>query len=203
MRYSAFLAHILMSHAYPSPPAVSCVFKFISYDIWCHGVMIAYDVVLTWNDCRPGKCSSTVLRLVRRSVGSPLSPVKGYVLVGDSPNDSSYQYRRVISGHDIRATHLAPYVYMFKIEPVTFQGFYPASFAKDPATPFVGQNVTMAGYGGFTDMESGAYELYYPTQVKSVSPGFYFTAGGDEVGPCIGARGSPRGSRRMGCAMFL
>jgi hypothetical protein len=32
-----------------------CAAQFLSYDIYCHGVMIAHDVVLTWSDCWPRK----------------------------------------------------------------------------------------------------------------------------------------------------
>lgn len=138
-----------------------------------------------------------------------LSLDNGYVVVGDSPTNSSYQYRnaRVVYHHPLN-TALSSILHKIKIEPVTFQGFYPARLAKSLDVPYIGQNITMAGYG-YPASYGGARELSVP--VKDVRAGLYFKAGGDddfrgddirgddyfgmddfyigadEIGPCTGA----------------
>jgi hypothetical protein len=132
------------------------------------------------------------------------------VVVGDSPTNSSVQYRNASVVY--RNYYLSSFIQLIKIEPVTFQGFYPAGITKSLDVPYIGQNITMVGYG-LPASDYGAIELSVP--VKYVSAGRYFKAGGDdtytgaddivaraddiyagdddiyltgkEIGPCIGA----------------
>jgi hypothetical protein len=103
------------------------------------------------------------------------------VVVGDSPRTgSSYQYRNAqFAYRNPFNYHLSDVFHLIKIEPVTFQGFYPAGLAKSLDVPSVGQNITMVGYGlAFSREGDGAVELSVP--VKNVSAGGYFKAGGDD-----------------------
>jgi hypothetical protein len=105
----------------------------------------------------------------------------GFVVVGDSPQTgSSYQYRnaRFVYRHPLISL-LSSHFHLIKIEPVTFQGFFPAALAKNIDVPYVGQNITMVGYGlSYSHEGEGAVELSVP--VKNVSADGYFKAGGDD-----------------------
>jgi hypothetical protein len=104
----------------------------------------------------------------------------GYVVVGDSPTNSSYQYRNASVVYRRTDDSSLPFrLHLIKIEPVTFQGFYPALLNKNLSVPYIGQNVTMAGYGYSYSLGEGAMELSVP--VKYVSAGRYFKAGGDDM----------------------
>jgi hypothetical protein len=100
--------------------------------------------------------------------------------VGDSPTNSSYQYRNasVVYRRTDDSSHPSR-LHLIKIEPVTFRGFYPARLNKNVSVPYIGQNVTMAGYGYSYSLGEGAMELSVP--VKYVSAGRYFKAGGDDL----------------------
>jgi hypothetical protein len=119
-----------------------------------------------------------------------------YVLVGDSPNNSSVQFcqPRLIDdelsvlSHPIKKFDA---VLLLKIEPVTFEGFFPVSINNDPDALHVGQTLTVAGYGGtHTSPYPGeAYEArlqvarVWDTEFVAEAPG---------MGPCNGAHGNSR-----------
>jgi hypothetical protein len=72
--------------------------------------------------------------------------VNGYVLVGDSGSNELVQFRDVASrdlGQGILMDSTGRFQ-LFKIEPVTFEGFYPVTIRSEPLRN--GQNVTIAGY---------------------------------------------------------
>lgn len=106
------------------------------------------------------------------------------------------QFREVSSpdlDHGIVA-HPDARFFLFKIEPVTFDGFRPAVMTTDPGGVYVGQNVTVVGYGrtGPTDSSpfpGEAYEAQMQVVELSEQSGFLSDAPGDG-GPGEGAFGS-------------
>jgi hypothetical protein len=72
-------------------------------------------------------------------------------MVGDSSHSGGGgQFRDVVSrdpgGRGTTVAHPDGELLLFKIEPVTFQGFYPAAVSKDPDGVHAGQHVTVVGY---------------------------------------------------------
>lgn len=127
------------------------------------------------------------------SSARPASPQdNGYVMVGDSHNNDSTQFRDVSARHPDYGmlSHQDRAHFLFKIEPVTFQGFYPARISKDTDGVYTGQNLTVVGYGtndptdGSLRFPGEAYEVQF--QVAGVwDKGFRARAPG--AGPCKGA----------------
>jgi hypothetical protein len=74
---------------------------------------------------------------------------RGYVLVGDEPrNDARGRSQfRLVDPDRAGVAHPQRRVALFKIEPVTFEGFVPLAIGKDPNATRLGQNLTIAGYG--------------------------------------------------------
>jgi hypothetical protein len=156
-----------------SPSCCSVGVSFVSQttqDIWCHGTMVAADVVLVSQSCQPGTCAGgskrgglsgevhgraarqlpTLSRTWTYTLRGACPPPtdNGYVMVGDSYNNESIQFRRaLVRDRDGIVSHPGGRHFLFKIEPVTFLGFYPASINKDPEGVRVGQDVTVVGYG--------------------------------------------------------
>jgi hypothetical protein len=111
-----------------------------------------------------------------------------HVLVGDSYDNSSMQFRNVVSPERTLVSHPKGSHFLFKIEPVTFEGFYPAIISKDPDGVYVGQDLVVVGYGtndpGQSHFPGEAYEVQF--QVAGVwEKGFWAEAPG--AGPCHGA----------------
>jgi hypothetical protein len=89
-------------------------------------------------------------------VGTAVPTDVSYVVVGDSPNKSSAQFQYTRKFDDGIPTFTSPTVAdshamkLLKIEPVTFDGFFPATIrnsSSDPTALYVGQTLTVAGYG--------------------------------------------------------
>jgi hypothetical protein len=72
------------------------------------------------------------------------------VLVGDASNRTQF---RLVDPHHEGVMHPEARVALFKIQPVTFEGFFPATINKDPNSTRAGQNLTIASYGR-TDVSS-------------------------------------------------
>jgi hypothetical protein len=122
-----------------------------------------------------------------------------YALVGDSPDNSSAQFRATRQFDDGIPTYTASVpsndgashtVTLLKIEPVTFDGFFPASIGRNPLSLHVGQTLTVAGYGR-SDVSNtggghplGAHEARL--RVESVGDDA-FLAQNPGAGPCVGA----------------
>jgi hypothetical protein len=123
-------------------------------------------------------------------------------MVGDSSNkwtNDSIQFRRFSQDLDRDIiSHPGGDHNLFKIEPVTFEGFSPVVLNKDSDSLHVGQNVTAVGYGvnhsRFSDdtpwedvaFPGEALEAtlqvendYSETNIAAVAPG---------AGPCRGAK---------------
>jgi hypothetical protein len=84
------------------------------------------------------------------------------VLVGDEPRNDARgrsQFRLVDPDRD-GVTHPQHRLLLFKIEPVTFDGFFPATINAEPNATRAGQNLTMAGYGTTDDRYSYPGEVY-------------------------------------------
>jgi hypothetical protein len=117
------------------------------------------------------------------------------VLVGDSYDNSSMQFRNVVSPERTLVSHPQGHHFLFKIEPVTFEGFYPSKISKDPDGVYVGQDLVVVGYGandsGQSQFPGEAYEFQF--QVAGVSEA-WFWAQAPGAGPCQGAYGVSRGS---------
>jgi hypothetical protein len=81
-------------------------------------------------------------------------------MVGDSPNNNSMQFRDFpAQGPDV-LSHPSGGFYMVKIEPATFQGFYPVSINKDPNVPFLSQDLTIVSYGPTSSNTSNPGQAY-------------------------------------------
>jgi hypothetical protein len=87
------------------------------------------------------------------------------VLVGDEPrNDARGRSQfRLVDPDRAGVAHPQRRVALFKIEPVTFEGFVPLAIGKDPNATRLGQNLTIAGYG----TTGGRYS--YPGEVYETS----------------------------------
>lgn len=179
------------THAEPHLLTASSCASIIGWqttqDIWCHGTMVTSDVVLVTNSCRPGTFNPLRWRAPRggeiphgnRTTDSRLAD-QGYVMVGDSFNNESMQFRVVSSQetHHGLVSHPAGLHFLFKIEPVTFEGFYPAAINKNTDGVFDGQDVTMVGYGTIDPITESIFPgEAYEAQVKVFSyweEGFWY-----------------------------
>lgn len=116
--------------------------------------------------------------------------------MGDSPNNSSVQFCRLrliddelsVLSHPIKKFEA---VLLFKVEPVTFEGFFPVSISNDPDALHVGQTLTVAGYGA-ADTDGSPYpgEAYEARLQVARVWDTEFVAEAPGVGPCFGAYGS-------------
>ena len=115
----------------------------------------------------------------------------GFVMVGDSYNNHSVQFRDVISISDDNPSLRHPQydASLYKIEPVSFDGFRPVKLQMDANAVSQGQNLTSVSYDlkdhalGF-DFAGQAYEC--PLQVQDIKNEL-FTAKQWVVGPCMSA----------------
>jgi hypothetical protein len=112
-------------------------------------------------------------------------------MVGDSKDNSTVQFRRVFEIGPGRFTLVHPNVrhHMFRIEPVTFDGFSPVVVNKDPLTPAVGQILTAATYGptdpyNWSSFPGEAHERQYHVTLVSDNS---FGATHFKQGGCVGA----------------
>jgi hypothetical protein len=119
-------------------------------------------------------------------------PDYGVVMVGDSFNNESVQFRKVVPLEQERYGLSDPdhTLNMFKIEPVDFAGFFSASINRDPRALYVGQNLTAAGYNqAFEDdyflSNREVYET--PLRVADIGDSSFKAKQWVLVGPCSGA----------------
>lgn len=112
-------------------------------------------------------------------------------MVGDSYNNHSVQYRKIIALSEEYPSLRHPQydISLYKIEPVSFDGFRPVKLQMDSNAMSQGQNLTSIGYDHKdralgANYEGQAYEC--PIQVQDIADD-RFTAKQWVVGPCIGA----------------
>jgi hypothetical protein len=98
-------------------------------------------------------------------------------VVGDSPNNSSAQFRTTRQFDDGIPTFTAPpvndpyTVTLLKIEPVTFEGFFPISIRRNNDPLYVGQTLTVAGYGYVSNniYPREAYEVQLQVEIVNAT----------------------------------
>lgn len=126
------------------------------------------DHCLPWYVCVPPD-SVLMEACIFPSLGRSATD-KGYVMVGDSDANSDFVQFRDVPDQDPdrgRVSHPDGWHVLFKIDPVTLPGFYPASMDKDPDAVHIGQSVTAVGYGMTRSTNSSTFPgEAYEAQVK-------------------------------------